>query len=86
MNNKAFVSAITAMCLAASGLSFAQGRRENDGRQDRRGERGAGPNQGFYRGHNLSAPSRAYHWVQAGGDYVLIAIATGIITSFILSR
>lgn len=39
-----------------------------------------------WRGHRLSAPPRGYHWVQAGGDYVLIAIATGVIASLILNQ
>jgi Ni/Co efflux regulator RcnB len=32
-----------------------------------------------WRGHHLSAPPRGYHWVQTGGDYVLVAIPTGVI-------
>jgi Ni/Co efflux regulator RcnB len=39
-----------------------------------------------WRGHHLSAPPRGYQWVQAGGDYVLIAIATGIIAQILLSQ
>jgi Ni/Co efflux regulator RcnB len=39
-----------------------------------------------WRSHHLSAPPRGYHWVQAGGDYVLVAIATGIIASFLLNQ
>jgi Ni/Co efflux regulator RcnB len=39
-----------------------------------------------WRGHRLTAPPRGYHWVQAGGDYVLVAIATGIIASLILNQ
>jgi Ni/Co efflux regulator RcnB len=39
-----------------------------------------------WRGHRLSAPPRGYHWVQTGSDYVLVAIATGIITQLLLSR
>jgi len=39
-----------------------------------------------WRGHRLSAPPRGYHWVQNGGDYVLIAIATGIIAQLLLGR
>jgi len=38
-----------------------------------------------WRGHHLSAPPRGYHWVQTGGDYVLVAIGTGIILQFILN-
>ena len=39
-----------------------------------------------WRGHNLSAPPRGYQWVQSGGDYVLIAIATGIIAQLMLGQ
>ena len=39
-----------------------------------------------WRGHHLSAPPRGYQWVQSGGDYVLIAIATGIIAQLLLSH
>ena len=37
-----------------------------------------------WRGHHLSAPPRGYHWVQVGPDYVLAAIATGVITNLII--
>lgn len=39
-----------------------------------------------WRGHRLSAPPRGQQWVQVGGDYVLAAIATGLITSLILNQ
>lgn len=39
-----------------------------------------------WRGHSLSAPPRGYHWVQTGGDYVLVAIATGIILQLLLNN
>jgi Ni/Co efflux regulator RcnB len=39
-----------------------------------------------WRGHRLSAPPRGYHWVQSGGDYILVAIATGIILQILLSH
>lgn len=39
-----------------------------------------------WRGHRLSAPPRGYHWVQTGGDYVLVAIATGIILQLMLNN
>jgi Ni/Co efflux regulator RcnB len=39
-----------------------------------------------WRGHRLSAPARGYQWVQVGGDYVLIAIATGIIAQLLLTQ
>jgi Ni/Co efflux regulator RcnB len=39
-----------------------------------------------WRGHRLSAPPRGYHWVQTGGDYVLVAITTGIILELLLNH
>jgi len=39
-----------------------------------------------WRAHHLYAPPAGYHWVQApGGDYVLAAIATGLIASILLN-
>jgi Ni/Co efflux regulator RcnB len=35
--------------------------------------------------HRLSAPPYGYHWVQTGRDYVLVAIATGIILQLLLN-
>jgi len=37
-----------------------------------------------WRGHGLRAPPRGYHWVQTGTDFVLVAIATGIILQLLL--
>ena len=39
-----------------------------------------------WRAYNLSAPPRGYHWVQVGGDYVLVAIATGVILQLLLNH
>ena len=39
-----------------------------------------------WRGHRLQRPPRGYHWVQVGAEYVLIAIATGIIAQVLLSQ
>lgn len=39
-----------------------------------------------WRGHHLSAPPRGYQWVQSGGDYVLVAVATGIILQLLLNH
>lgn len=119
MNGKAIISAIIATSLATGGFAFCQDRGDRGherqlyrgGQQDRRDnnerrdERGAGPNHEFHRGdrlpteyhhrnyvvddwrgHNLSAPPRGYHWVQIGGDYVLVAIATGIILELLLNH
>ncbi len=114
MKCKAIVSTVMAvsMSMSAAGFAFAQdhGRnaRAQHGRahvEQRRDERGAGPNHNFHRGerlpaeyrhrnyvvedwrgHHLSAPPRGYHWVQTGGDYVLVAIATGIIAQLLLGN
>jgi Ni/Co efflux regulator RcnB len=39
-----------------------------------------------WRAHHLRQPPRGYHWVQTGGDYVLVAIATGIIADILLNQ
>lgn len=39
-----------------------------------------------WRAHRLSAPPRGYHWVQVGGDYVLAAVATGLIMQILLNN
>jgi Ni/Co efflux regulator RcnB len=39
-----------------------------------------------WRGHHLYAPPRGYQWVQSGGDYLLVAIATGLIASILLNQ
>ena len=39
-----------------------------------------------WRGHHLSPPPRGYYWVQTGGDFVLAAIATGLIAQIILNN
>jgi Ni/Co efflux regulator RcnB len=39
-----------------------------------------------WRGHRLYAPPRGHQWVQAGGDYVLVAITTGVIAAVLLSQ
>ena len=39
-----------------------------------------------WRGHRLSPPPPGYQWVQTGADYVLIAIATGLIVQLLLSN
>ena len=39
-----------------------------------------------WRGHRLQQPPRGYQWVGVGGDYVLAAIATGLIAQIIASQ
>ena len=110
MRNKTIVSAVLALTLGSSSLSFAQGYDRHDrddhdrGRHEQRHDgRGVGPHHEFHRGqalpmqyrgrgyvvdnwraHRLHAPPRGYQWVQVGGDFALIAIASGIIAQFVL--
>jgi Ni/Co efflux regulator RcnB len=39
-----------------------------------------------WRAHHLRQPPRGYHWVQVDGDFVLAAIATGVIVDVMLSQ
>ncbi|RZL94464.1 MAG: hypothetical protein EOP82_04920, partial [Variovorax sp.] len=39
-----------------------------------------------YRAYHLNAPPRGYQWVGVGGDYVLAAIATGLIAQIIVGQ
>lgn len=39
-----------------------------------------------WRAHRLAPPQRGQQWVQVGGDYALIAIATGVIAGLVLSQ
>lgn len=38
-----------------------------------------------YRQHHLSAPPRGYEWREVDGNYVLAAVATGVIASVIVA-
>lgn len=39
-----------------------------------------------WRSHRLAPPPHGHQWVQVGSDYVLIAVATGLIANLILSQ
>ena len=39
-----------------------------------------------YRAYRLSPPLRGQQWVQVGSDYVLIAVATGLIANIVLNH
>ncbi|UUZ53119.1 RcnB family protein [Massilia sp. H-1] len=60
--------------------------------QMRRGERLSRDYGSYYvvndwnRHNRLYAPQRGYQWVQVGGDYALVAIATGIIAHVLLNN
>ena len=38
-----------------------------------------------WRGHRLVAPPRGYQWIQYGGDYLLIAVASGLIANIVIN-
>jgi Ni/Co efflux regulator RcnB len=38
-----------------------------------------------YRRYRLAPPPRGYHWVRADNDYLLVGVATGVISSIIAS-
>ncbi|MGM4910744.1 RcnB family protein [Rhizobium sp. 768_B6_N1_8] len=39
-----------------------------------------------YRRYRLAPPPRGYHWVRADNDYLLVGVATGVITSIIAAN
>lgn len=39
-----------------------------------------------WRAHHLAPPPRGYQWVQVGSDYVLVALASGIIAQLLLAQ
>jgi Ni/Co efflux regulator RcnB len=39
-----------------------------------------------WRAHHLTPPPRGYHWVQTGGDYVLVSIGSGVILQLFLGN
>lgn len=39
-----------------------------------------------WRGYGLHQPPRGYHWVGVGGDYLLVAVTSGIIAQIVLAR
>jgi len=39
-----------------------------------------------WRRYHLHEPPRGHHWVRVGNDYVLVAIATGVIAELMLNK
>ena len=67
------------------------GRDQGGGHHWRQGERmgyndwsGAQPVD--YRQHHLRTPPRGYEWRQSNGQYILAAVATGLVASIILNN
>ena len=38
-----------------------------------------------WRGHRLYQPPRGHQWVRYGGDYMLVAVASGVITQLLIN-
>lgn len=47
---------------------------------------GKGSRVSDHRRHNLKAPRKGYRWVRDGDDFLLVAIATGVIASIVTDR
>jgi hypothetical protein len=77
--------------LADAGQPSGWGQDRGAGHQWQRGER-MGPTDWSsaqpvdYRSHHLRHPPRGYEWRESNGQYVLAAVATGVIASIILSH
>ena len=95
-----FIAAATTALLASASVAVADqrgGPQQSGWRQDQgaghhwqRGERmgqndwnGAQPVD--YRARHLRQPPRGYEWRESNGQYVLAAVATGVIASIMLS-
>ncbi|MBB3308864.1 Ni/Co efflux regulator RcnB [Rhizobium sp. BK196] len=39
-----------------------------------------------YRRYRLAPPPRGYHWVKADNDYLLVGVATGLISSIVAAN
>jgi Ni/Co efflux regulator RcnB len=91
--------AATAALLASAGVAVADQRGDHQGgwgqdqgashhwqRGERMGQNDWGSAQPVdYRAHHLRHPPRGYEWRQSNGEYVLGAVATGLIAATILS-
>ena len=73
-----------------SGNHRGWGREQNSDHRWRRGERVGYDNWRNaravdYRQHHLRQPPRGYEWRESNGQYILAAVATGLIASIILN-
>ena len=99
MNTKLIASALMAGLLALPAVSFADDRDDHRSSQEDRGAGPHGYHRGDtlraedhrsqyvvndWHSRNLREPPQGYHWVQHGDDYVLAAIAGGVIADVIL--
>jgi Ni/Co efflux regulator RcnB len=75
---------------AGGGQHPGWGQDYGGGHQWKRGERmgyndWGSANRVDYRQHHLRKPPRGYEWRESNGQYILGAVATGVITSIILN-
>jgi len=89
------VATAAALIIGSAGLASAQNQRsgwgqdQGSGHQWNRGERMGqndwnGAQRVDYRRHHLRRPPNGYEWRQSNGQYVLAAVATGLIASIVL--
>ena len=89
------VATAAALIIGSAGLASAQDQRagwgqdQGAGHQWNRGERMGqndwnGAQRVDYRRHHLRRPPNGYEWRQSNGQYVLAAVATGLIASIVL--
>ena len=99
---KIFLIAAAALSLVAPSIAAAQpndhgqahpgwGQEYGGGHNFHNGERmgyndWAGAQPVDYRQHHLRRPPHGYEWRQSNGQYILAAVATGLVASVILSR
>jgi Ni/Co efflux regulator RcnB len=96
MKTVTYAVAASALALFAAGGAMAQpdhsgwAQDQGSGHQWKHGERmgyndwsSAAPVD--YRSHHLRHPPRGYEWRESNGQYVLAAVATGVIASIILN-
>ncbi len=90
------VATAAALIIGSAGVASAQDQRsgwgqdQGSGHQWNRGERMGqndwnGAQRVDYRRHHLRRPPNGYEWRQSNGQYVLAAVATGLIASIVLN-
>ena len=101
MKRNLILGALVAAFLAMPGLTIAQGDYDHGRAHEERGAGPHGYHRGDrlraedhrrsyvvndWHSRHLRKPPRGYHWVRSGDDYVLAAIATGIIADILLNH
>jgi Ni/Co efflux regulator RcnB len=86
--HRTILAATALLWLASAGVALADPHSHHDWRKGSHiaaGDWGRGQHID-YRAHHLRAPPRGYEWRQVDGNYVLAAVAGGLIASVILAH